>query len=293
MQYMTNSQGSGVGYIGQLAQMPDGQVYQLSQAVDGLGNVSQTWLPVDGIGQTSYDQPQLGDVRRGPDGQLYQYSQTVDGLGNIGFAWASLIPLAAQALPAIANAVGNLFGGGKGSAAQTPAPAAAAPASATIDWRPIIPQIAQAVAGVLNRRRRSPGLNGFAEDGDLYRGVGMNADEPLGLAEDDPRLSNYYLGENGGLYQLVQGIDEDPDDLRGVDADPYDLRGLEEDPYDLRGVAADADDLGLAPEEALNGLDGYLRESPESQLRGYIPRPSPSPAFVPQTTPSPLWQSLW
>jgi hypothetical protein len=276
MQYQMNQQVPGVGYIGQLAQAPDGRLYQLSQSIDGLGNVSPTWLPVDGMGQApSYDQPQLGEVRRGSDGQLYQYAQTVDGLGNIGFAWASLIPLAAQVLPSITNAVGSLFGGGKSSA-----PGAAA--SPGIDWRQIIPQIAQAVAGILGR---GTGVSGLGEGADYYsvpRGIGLDADDPLGLVDDDLGLDDPYVGENGNLYR-VEGFGEGPDDLRG----------LEEDFDSLRGYGAYPDDLGMAADDPLNGMDGYLRQPSESQMRGYVPTPSPSPAFVSQANPSPLWQSLW
>ena len=317
-QYMTTPDTSGTfGYIGEIRQGPDGQLYQLSQTVDGLGNLGFSWLPIvgqalqqlspllsQGLGEEVFDQPQLGEVRIGADGQLYQYTQTVDGLGNVGLGFAPLIPIltkalpfVAQALPAVASVVGNLFGG------RAPAPAApvvpavpvapVAPASGGVDLSQLIPQITQAVAGLLarSRRRRSvlsglaeepdlygfgeePDLYGFGEEPDLY-GIGLEPDDSLGLTEDELGLGDFYLGEDGGLYEL-QGLEEDlPEDLRGLELDPD-------------------ESLGLTEDEPFSGMQGYLRKTPGSQLQGYrTGHPSASPPFVPSATPSELWKPLW
>ena len=142
----------------------------------------------------------------------------------------------------------------------------------------LIPQIAQAVAGLLGRRRRRVNLSGFGEEADLYQvppGVGQPPDESLGLTEDELSLGDYYLGEDGGVYEF-QGLDEDvPEELRGLDQYP-------DEP------------LGLTEEEPISGMEGYLREQPESRLQGYVTgHPPASPPFVSRANPSPLWQSLW
>jgi hypothetical protein len=302
MHYMTNSQIPGVGHIGQIAQMPDGQLYQLSQAIDGLGNVGQAWLPVDGIGQSPYDQPQLGEIRRGADGQLYQYAQTVDGLGNVGFAF--LAPLM-SALPAVASAVGSLFRGGRAPAPTVPAPhitpvTPSASGGNVTDLTRLAPQIARIVASLLSSRRRramlragAPFLSGLdadpyelglAEDPYLY---GLDADPyELGLAEDP-----YLYGLDADPYEL--GLAED-DPRLGEDGSLYQFQGLDETFDDLRGFGAYPDDLGLAEDELLRGVEGYLQQTPQDRIQGYMKgHPSASPRFVPNATPSPLWQSLW
>jgi hypothetical protein len=311
-QYMTSPDIAGTfGYVGEIRQGPDGQLYQLSQTVDGLGNLGFSWLPIvgqalqqlspllsQGLGEEMFDQPQLGEVRIGADGQLYQYTQTVDGLGNIGFAWLPAIvkalPTVAQALPAVSSIVGSLFGGRAPAAAAPAAPAApVAPAGGGVDLSQLIPQITQAVAGLLarSRRRRSalsglgeepdlygfgeePDLYGFGEEPDLY-GLGQEPDDSLGLTEDELGLGDFYLGEDGGLYEL-QGLEEDlPEDLRGLELYPD-------------------ESLGLTDDEPFSGMQGYLRETPGSQLQGYrTGHPSASPPFVPTANPSELWKPLW
>lgn len=273
------------GYLGEIRQGPDGQLYQMAQTTDGLGHAGFGWVPLlsgqagQGLGQAVFDQPQLGEVRAGPDGQLYQYAQTTDGLGNIGFAWASLIPLAAQVLPAITN----LFNRPSTPSAPPAVSGSTAPA-AGIDWSNLIPQIAQAVAGLLGGRGRRSSLSGFGAEADLYQvppGMGLTEDElgltddELGLTDNELNLGDYYLGEDGGVYEF-QGLNQDM---------PEDLRGLGQYPDEP---------LGLTEDDPLSGLEGYVREQPESRLQGYVPGyPSASPPFVPRADASPLWKSLW
>ena len=265
------------GYLGELRQAPNGQLYQLGEVVDERGNIGLGWHP--------YDQPQLGEVRRGTDGQLYQYG--VDGLGNVGFA--PLIALASKALPAIANAipgVSNIVQGllpGLLPGATPSAPTPVAPVSATVSVpapmpmpmpmpamypRPglraymnsLVPRIAETTAQIvvdklqpILSRRRGRGRRGMA-------GIG-ESDYPYGMGEDP-----YSLGENE--RDLGLGFD----DLG--EGDPY---------------------LGEYGEyESLNGVDGYQRQEPGQSLDGYIKGPiSSGPAFVSRESASELWKPFW
>lgn len=272
------------GYLGEIRQAPDGQLYQLGEVIDERGNIGLGWQP--------YDQPQLGEVRRGADGQLYQYG--VDGLGNVGFA--PLVALASKALPAIANIIpgvsnlvrGLIPGGLPGPVPPVPAP----PVSATVSVpapmpmpmpmpsmypRPglraylnsLVPRIAETTAQMvaeklqptLSRRRgRGRGRRGVAGMGEGEYPYGMGED-PYGIGENEN-----YFGENERDLSLG-----------------YDDLG-ENDPY-----------MGeYAEYGSLNGIDGYQRQESGSSMDGYVKGPiSTGPAFVSRETASELWKPLW
>lgn len=330
MQYTNGYDMSGSGgYLGEVRQADDGQFYQLSEVVDGLGNMGFAWLPliksllpvaktllpqianlIPNLGEVVYDQPQLGEVRQGDDGQLYQY--TVDGFGNVGFApLAALLPAAASALPAIlpavasalpavATVVGNLFRGPAPAQAPVAMPAPAVIPAPAIAPSPAVPvdvnQLALRIAQNLTRRRRrryglgeDPYLSGLGEEAELF---GLEDDLALYGYGEDPELYGY-----GEVEYPPYGMGEDElslgDDEFGEGDD--DLNGFGEDlPDELRGFGEGEDELGYSDFEPMNGVDGYLRQEPGGKLNGYVTgHPSASPRFVAKEPPNDMWKPLW
>lgn len=262
MQYSDGSDFGLVGYLGEVRQDTDGQLYQLGEIVDELGNVELGWLA---FGEADYDSPQLGEVREGSDGNLYQYTETVDGLGNIGFAWASLIPLAAQALPGIARGISSLF---KGRRSRRTRRTGRSPVEAGLQQ--MLPQIARMVTEQLSRQ---DGGSGLGEDDLLY---GLDEDQELYGLNEDPELF---------------GLDDTPEDDLGMSDEE-----LGEDDLYLGDEGATSEFQGLdeAVPYAESGLQGYLQEQPGGRLNGYVKgAPSASPSFPSGPATPDMWKPLW
>lgn len=286
------------GYLGEVRQTPDGQLYQLGEAMDELGNYGLAWFPLSGtgLGEISYPAPQLGEIRQAPNGQYYQY--TTDGLGNVGFApLAALLPMAAKLLPAVtsilpgvSSLVSNLFKPSEPAPAP-PAYTPVAPAPIPVPYPGALPGQPQAPTLNVNdllsklisvlgaRRRRRRALAGLGEDPDLL-GIGEDPDL-IGLAED-LELMGYGEADQ-------EGFGEDPDPL-GIGED-LDLMGVGEDD-DLRGFAEDPGDFqGLAEDDP--GMQGYLTAQGEN-LQGYVKGyPPANPRYAKRTTQPDMWRPLW
>jgi hypothetical protein len=241
---------SGMGYLGEVRQGVDGNLYQWVQGVDGLGNPIGFWKKLKKWG------------KRLAKTALKYYPPAA--------ALRSLVPLASRALPYIQRAMASQ-------------PAAAVP---VVPVTPVMPAEAPAEAAPAPAGTAGWGLGALLQgpDGTLYQVQGWGeADDLRGFAEDELRgfeeaddlrgLGALYQAPDGTMYR-VQGLAE-PDDLRGFAED--ELRGLDE-PDDLRGFAEDdlrgfeeADDLRGFAEDDLRGFEEAddLRGFAEDELRGF------------------------
>jgi hypothetical protein len=306
--YERTGQMMGIGYLGEVRQGPDGNLYQWIQGVDGLGNPIGFWKKLKKWGK--------------------RLAKTALKYHPAGWALKAASPFLRQALPYVQRV-----------ASAIPLPQAQAVAAGLKTAAPLLREagvegydglgaLYQAPDGRLYQVEgwgEADDLRGFAED-DLR---GFAEDELRGLEEvDDLRgLGALYQAPDGTLYQ-VQGFEE-ADDLRGFAEDELrgldetdDLRGFDE-ADDLRGFAEDdlrgldeADDLRGFAEDDLRGfaeddLRGFdeaddLRGFAEDDLRGfeeaedlrgleaYVPnQPAGTRWFVPPSQPPDMWRPLW
>ena len=289
---------SGMGYLGEVRQGVDGNLYQWVQGVDGLGNPIGFWKKLKKWG------------KRLAKTALKYYPPAA--------ALRSLAPLASRALPYIQRAI-----------ASQPA----APVIPVVPVTPVTPAMPSASAEAPAEAGTAGwGLGALLQgpDGTVYQVQGWGETDDLrGFAEDDLRgfeeaedlrgLGALYQAPDGTLYR-VQGLEE-ADDLRGFAED--ELRGLDE-PDDLRGFAEDdlrgfeeADDLRGFAEDDLRGFEeaddlrGYaeaddLRGFAEDDLRGleesddlrgldaYVSdKPAGTRWFTPPAQPPEMWRPLW
>jgi hypothetical protein len=281
MRYLSEDQATqmmGIGYLGEVRQGPDGNLYQYVQGVDGLGNpIGGFWSRVKRFARKA--------ARR-----ALPYVQRFAPLIPGGAALTAAIPIVQRALP-IARQVAPFIPGG-----------AAALTAAT----PILKE-----AGI----EGYDGLGALyqAPDGTLYQQVqGLDEDEELRGLDEDDELRGIDEGEElRGLdeEEELRGLDED-DELRGIDEDEElrglseeeELRGLDEDEElrgldadeELQGFAEDEELRGVAEDQEMQGIDGYVRQDGMSGLEAYVPQDSPqtrwhvSPAQAPE-----VWKTLW
>ena len=325
MQYLSEdhvAQMMGIGYLGEVRQGPDGNLYQYVQGVDGLGNpIGGFWSKlksglrkVHSLAQRGASfipgpygaaiatglkfatpllqkagiagQEGIGALYEAPDGSLYQ----VQGMA------------ADEELQGIGDdAITQLMGVGHlGEVRQGP------------DGN--IYQYVQGVDGVGNPigswwkrlvRRALPLARQFApfvpggaaaltavtpllKQAGVEGYEGLDEDEELRGLDEDEELRG--LAED----EALQGLDED-DELRGIDEDEElrglseeeELRGLDED-EEIRGLDADEELQGMAEDEDLRGVD----EDQDMQgIDGYVRRDGMSglEAFVPQEPPQTRW----
>lgn len=269
----------GIGYLGEVRQGPDGNLYQYVQGVDGLGN------PIGGIWRR-FKRFARKAVRRALP-YVQQFAPLIPGVGPAVSVLTSAIPAAPPVMMPTAPA----------EAPPATPPASMAPAeTATAGWG----------LGALYQ----------APDGSLYQVQGLAAEEELqGIGDDavTQMMGVGYLGEvrqgpDGNLYQYVQGVDglgnltgfwsqlkrfarkalpiaqrfapsipggaaaltavtpflkqvgvagyqglDEDDELRGLEEDE-ELRGLDED-EELRGLSEEEELRGLDEDEELRGLD--------------------------------------
>jgi hypothetical protein len=291
MRYLSEDQVTqmmGIGYLGEVRQGPDGNLYQYVQGVDGLGN------PIGGIWSRVKRWTRRAVRRALP--YVQQFAPLIPGVGPAVSVLTSAIPAA----PAMAPVVMPTSPAEAPTAMPTEAKAPAE--TGTAGWG----------LGALYQ----------APDGTLYQQVqGLDEDEELrGLSEDEATqmmgigfLGEVRQGPDGNLYQYVQGLDglgnpigswwrrlvrralpfarqfapfipggaaaltavtpllkqagvagyqglAEDDELRGL-AEDEELRGLDED-EELRGIDEDEELRGFAEDEELRGLEE------DEELRG-------------------------
>lgn len=314
MRYLNESdvtQMMGIGYLGEVRQGPDGNLYQYVQGVDGLGNpIGGFWSRLKSVARKA--------VRKAlPFAQ--QFAPFIPGGAA---ALTAVTPFLKQAGVAGYDGIGALYESPDGSLYQMQG-LAENEALQGFDGDEMTQMMG---IGYLGEVRQGP-------DGNLYQyiqgvdGLGnpigswwkrlarralrvakvaapfipgasaaLTVATPFlkqaGVAGDG--LGALYQAPDGSLYQQVQGIDDDmelrgldaDDELQGIDDDP-ELRGFDEgdelqgfdDDMELRGMEDDMDLRGLDDEELrgfdedpdMQGIDGYVRQDGMSGLERFEP----------------------
>jgi hypothetical protein len=298
MRYLSEyeaTQMMGIGYLGEVRQGPDGNLYQYVQGVDGLGNPIGFWRKLKRFGR------QL--LRRAlPLAQ--KFAPFIPGASA---ALTVATPFLKQAGVAGYEGIGALYEASDGSLYQVQGLAEDEELRGTgedemtqmmgvgylgevrqgpdgnpyqwvqgVDglgnpigfWKKLkryaryIPAVAAVRAAAPLLRRALPLAEKIAP---LVPGgaAALTAATPIlqqaGVAGHDG-LGALYQAPDGTLYQQVQGFAED-EDLRGL-AEDEELRGLDED-EELRGFAEDEELRGLEEDEELRGL------AEDEELRGF------------------------
>ncbi len=323
MRYLSEDEATqmmGIGYLGEMRQGPDGNLYQWVQGVDGLGNPIGFWRKLKRFARR---------VARKALPYVQQFAPLIPGVGPAVSALTSAIPAAPVMVPAMTPTA-------PAEAAPAMPTEAMAPAEAnTAGWG--LGEVAMGADG--NLYQWMQGVDGLGSPIGFWKklrklakrairyhpaALALRAARPLlqkalpiaqqvaplipggaaALTAATPILQQaevagydglgaLYQAPDGTMYQ-VQGLAED-EELRGF-AEDEELRGLDED-EELRGFAEDEELRGLEEDEELRGFaeDEELRGFAEDEeLRGldqgYVREGvSGLDAYVPQTPPQTRW----
>ncbi len=187
----------GIGYLGEVRQGPDGNLYQYVQGVDGLGNPIGIWGKVKRWGRRA--------------------------LNPAALALRAAKPLFQKALP-VAQQVASVIPGGE-AALTAATPILKEAGVAGYDG---LGALYQAPDGTLYQQ-----VQGLEDDAELR---GLDADDELRGIDDDPELRGFDEGEELRGFDEdmeLRGLEDDMD-LRGLH-DSEDLRGFEADP-EMQGI---------------------------------------------------------
>jgi hypothetical protein len=290
----------GLGYLGEVRQAPDGQLYQWVEGVDGLGNPVGFWKKlvrraapflVPGgaamaIGQRLLRQAPVRSLLR----RALPYAQSIAPfVPGFGPAAAAALRVATPAL----RQAGIAGYGGVGALYQ-------APDGTVYQMQGLAEEELRGLAEEeelrgLAEEEELRGLGALyqAPDGTLYQVQGFAEDELQGLAEDEQLRGLAEDEELRGLAEdeELRGIAED--ELQGF-AEDEELRGFAEE-EELRGFAEEEELRGIAEDEELRGLDqGYVREPGVSGFDAYVPARAPRTRwFTPPSQAPELWKPLW
>jgi len=303
MQYLSEDQVTqmmGIGYLGEVRQGPDGNLYQYVQGVDGLGNPLGFWrklkrfargvvrkaLPIaqrfapfipGGAAALTVATPFLkqagvaghegiGALYQAPDGTLYQQ---VQGLGEDEELRGLGEDEAAQMMGA--GYLGEVRQGPDGHLYQY---------MQGIDglgnlagfWskvRKLASRVIKYHPAALALKAASPLLRKALPIAKQVASTIPGGTEALTAATPILRkagvngydgLGALYEAPDGSLYQQVQRLADD-DELKGLDEDD-ELRGIDED-EELRGLSEDEELRGLDEDDELRGLDA------DDELQGF------------------------
>lgn len=330
MQYLSEDQVNqmmGVGYLGEVRQGPDGNLYQYVQGVDGLGNpIGGFWRKIKRLarkavrralpyvqqfapltpggaaltavtpilkeeGIEGYDG--LGALYQSPDGTLYQQ---VQGLADD----AELHGLSEEEATQMMGIgyIGEVRQGPDGNLYQYVQGIDGLGNPIGAWWKRLIRRalpFAQRLApfvpgGAAALTAATP----FLKQAGVAGYEGLDEDEELrGLAEDEELRG---LDEDDEL----RGIDEDEElrglseeeELRGLD-EGEELRGLDAD-EELQGLAEDEDLRGIGEDRDMQGVDGYVRRDGMNGLEAFVPQEPPQMRWqVASALPSEVWKPLW
>ena len=281
MQYLSEDQATqmmGIGYLGEVRQGPDGNLYQYVQGVDGLGNpIGGFWRKIKRLARKA--------VRR-----ALPYVQRFAPLIPGGAALTAAIPIVQRALPIARRVAPFIPGGAAALTAATPILK-----EAGIEGYDGLGALYQAPDGTLYQQ-----VQGLDEDEEL-RGLdddeelrGLDEDEELRGLDEDEELRGFAEDEE------LRGIDED-EELRGLSEEEA-LRGLEEDEElrgleaedELQGLAEDEDLRGVGEDQDMQGIDGYVRQAGMNGLEAFVPQEPPQTRwYVASALPSEVWKPLW
>lgn len=319
MQYLSEDQVTqmmGIGYLGEVRQGPDGNLYQYVQGVDGLGNpIGGFWSRLKRL------------ARRVVRKALPVAQQFAPFIPGGAAALTAATPFLKQAGVAGQDGIGALYQAPDGTLYQQ--------VQGLTEDEEIRglgdDEVTQMMGiGYLGEVRQGP-------DGNLYQYVqGVDGlGNPLGFWRRLKRLARRVVRKAlpvaqqfapfipGGAAALTaatpflkqagvagyDGLDED-EELRGLDedeelrglAEEEALRGLDED-EDLRGLNAGDELQGLAEDDELRGvgedqdmqgLDGYVRQNTMNGLEAYVPQEPPQTRWhVTPAQPPEVWKPLW
>jgi len=327
MRYLSEDQVTqmmGIGYLGEVRQGPDGNLYQYVQGVDGLGNPIGSWwkrlvrraLPwaqrfapfIPGVGpavaaglkvatpflkQAGVAGHQgLGALYQAADGTLYQQVQGLaedDELRGLGEGEVTQMMGIGYLGEVRQGPDGNLYQWMQGVDGL---------GNPVGSWWSVAKRFAKRYAryipAVAAVRAAAPLLRQALPIAQQVASVipggteALRAATPIlkeaGVAGYDG-LGALYQAPDGTLYQQVQGLDED-EELRGL-AEDEELRGLDED-EELRGLDADEELRGFAENEELRGV---AEDQDMQGIDGYVRQDGISglEAFVPQEPPQTRW----
>jgi hypothetical protein len=321
----------GIGYLGEVRQGPDGNLYQYMQGVDGLGN------PVGGFWSRL---KKLRNRVKGVVGRALPFAQRIAPfIPGASAALTVSTPFLKRAGVAGYAGIGELYEAADGSLYQIQGLAEEE------DLRGMGEDDMTRMMGIgyLGEVRQGP-------DGNLYQymqgvdGLG----NPVGgfwsrLKKLRNRVKNVvgralpfaqkiapfipgasaaltvatpflkragvaghagmgalYEAADGSLYQMQGGMADD-DDLRGLD-DDEELQGLDEDDElsgfdeddELQGFEDAEDELqGFDADEEMQGIEGYVRQDGMNGLERYEPEQPPQTRRYGASEPSDVWKPLW
>ena len=294
MRYL--SEDEAMGYVGELYEDLDGQLYGWVEGVDEWGDPIGSW---HGLSQPEVPAlGGLGALYAAPDGTVYQ----VQGLAAEEEAAEPAPPGGSQAPegPGPGRRVPPRPGPREGvqvRPSQRPGARGGPPrkrkggflkkllpiAKFATGFIPGVGPLVRAGLDVASKLLKKPGVAGYGGLGALYAAPDGTVYQVQGLAAED--LDGLYADEE------LRGFAED-EELRGF-AEDDELRGLDQD-EELRGFAADEELRGLADDEELRGMEGYVREDAVSGLEAYVPVQPPATRWFKSPTEVPdLWKPLW
>ncbi|MEK6801871.1 MAG: hypothetical protein AABZ34_04290 [Nitrospirota bacterium] len=324
MQYLSEDQVTqmmGIGYLGEMRQGPDGNLYQYVQGVDGLGNpIGGFWSKfkrglrkVHSLAQRGASfipgpygaairaglkiatpilqkagvagNEGIGALYEAPDGSLYQ----VQGMD----ADEELRGIGDEAMTQMMGVgyLGEVRQGPDGNLYQ---------------YVQGVDGLGNPIGGFWSKLKRGlRKVHSLAQRGASFIPGPYGAAIRAGLKIATPILQKagvagyeglgaLYQAPDGTMYQQVHGLNEG-EELRGL-AEDEELRGLDED-EELRGLDEDEELRGLDAEEELQGFaeDDELRGVGEDQdmqgIDGYVRQDGMSglEAYVPQEPPQTRW----
>ncbi len=313
----------GIGYLGEVRQGPDGNLYQYVQGVDGLGNPIGAWwkrlvrraLPLarqfapfipGGAAALTAVTPFLkqagvegseelgafhglaaGEELQGISDDAMTQLMGVGYLGEVRQGPDGNLYQYVQGVNGLGNPIGGFWSRMKRG---LKAVHSLAQRGASFIPGPYGAAIATGLklATPLLQKAGVAGHDGMgalyqAPDGSLYQGVSEN--EALQGLDDDAELRGLEADDE------LHGLNDDPE-LRGFD-EGEELRGLNDD-MELRGLDDSEDLRGFDAELEMQGMEGYVRQDGVSGLEAFVPQEPPQTRWhvVPGQTPE-VWKPLW
>jgi hypothetical protein len=228
----------GMGYLGELRQGPGGDVYQLVQGFDGLGNPVGIWKRLRRLGRRAFRVA----------------SQVAPLIPGGAAALTAITPIAQQAGVARSPGLGALYAADDGS----------------------VYQVEGLAEEELQGFAAAEELQGFAADDEELQGLdadeelqGFAADEELQGFAADEELQGFADEELQGLAaeEELQGLSAE-EELSGL-AQDEELQGMAAD-EELQGL-----DQGYVREAGVSGLEAYVPEAPPATRWFAAPALSP------------------
>jgi hypothetical protein len=315
----------GIGYLGEVRQGPDGNLYRYVQGMDGLGNLTGFWsklkraarsavrraLPIaqqfapfipGGAAALTVATPLLkqagvagyegfGALYQAPDGTLYQQVQALaedDELRGLGQDEVTQMMGIGSLGEVRQGPDGNLYQYMQGVDGL---------GNLTGFWgkvRKLASRVIKYHPAALALKAASPLLRKALPIAQQVASAIPGGTEALTAATPILReagvngydgLGALYQAPDGTLYQPMQGLAEE-EELLGLDEDE-ELRGIDED-EELHGLTEDEELRGLDEDEELRGL--HADEEMQS-INGYVRQDGMNglEAFVPQESPQTRW----